>query len=104
MSETMTEAEFRTWEAQQPLAFKLVNGRPARLPDDHQGPSRLARLRQLARKVLSDEAALEAWISTPQIELGGLEPEALAVDGEEGCQLVLRELVRMGRLIEASHD
>jgi len=104
MSEALSEAEFRTWEAQQPLAFELVDGCPVRLPDDCQGPSRLARLRQLAMKVLTDAAAVEAWISAPQVKLGGLEPEALAADGEEGCQLVLRELVRMGRLIEASHD
>ncbi len=104
MSDAKTEAEFRTWEAQQPLAFELVDGRPVRLPDDHQGPSRLARVRQLALKVLADEAAIAAWMGAPQVELGGLEPEALAADGEEGCQLVLRELVRMGRLIEGSHD
>ncbi len=104
MLEALSEAEFRTWEAQQPLAFELVDGCPVRLPDDCQGPSRLARLRQLAMEVLADAAAAEAWISTPQIELGGLEPETLALDGEEGCQLVLRELVRLGRLREASRD
>jgi len=104
MSEAMTEAEFRTWEAQQPLAFELVDGRPVRLPDDHQGPSRLARVHQLARKVLADEGLIAAWMSTPQVELGGLEPETLALDGEDGCQLVLRELVRLGRLREASRD
>ena len=104
MSETMTEAEFSTWEAQQPLAFELVDGRPVRQRDDCQGPSRLARVQLLAMKVLADVAAVTAWMVAPQVELGGLEPEALAADGEEGCQLVLRELVRMGRLIEASHD
>jgi len=104
MSEALSEAEFRTWEAQQPLAFELVDGCPVRLPDDRQGPSRLARVRQLATKVLAGEAALVAWMSAPQIELGGLEPETLVLDGEEGCQLVLRELVRLGRLREASRD
>jgi hypothetical protein len=102
MSEAMTKAEFRTWEAQQPLAFELVDGCPVRLPDDCQGPSRLARLRQLALKVLADTAAVEAWMSAPQIELGGLEPETLASDSEEGCQLVLQALVRLGRLREAA--
>jgi hypothetical protein len=104
MSEALSEAEFRTWEAQQPLAFELVDGRPVRLLDDRQGPSRLVRVRQLAMKVLADEAAAEAWISTPQVELGGLEPETLALEGEEGCQLVLRELVRLCRLREAKRD
>ncbi len=102
MAVTMTEAAFLAWVAQQPLAFELVDGRPVRLPDDCQVPSRLARVRQLATKVLAGETAAEAWISTPQVELGGLEPETLALDGEEGCQLVLRELVRLGRQREAA--
>ena len=102
MSEAMAEAEFRTWEAQQPLRFELVDGRPVRLSDDRQRASRLARVRLLAIKVLADEAALEAWISTPQVELGGLEPEALALDGEEGCQLVLQALVALGKQREAA--
>jgi hypothetical protein len=55
-------------------------------------------------KVLLDEAEVADWMGTPQVELGGLEPEALAADGEDGCQLVLRELVRMGRLRDASND
>ncbi len=104
MSEAMTETAFRAWEARQPLAYELVDGRPVRLPDDHQGPSRLARVRLLAMKVLADEAAVTAWMGAPQVELGGLEPEALAADGEEGYQLVLRELVRLGRLTETSRD
>ena len=52
MSETMTAADFQAWEAQQPLAFELVDGRPVRLPDEDQGSSRLARLRQVALKVV----------------------------------------------------
>ncbi len=102
MSETMSEAEFRTWEAQQPLAFELVDGRPVRLPDDCQGLSRLARLRQLAMMVMADETALEAWMSTPQVELGGIKPETLVLGGEEGCQLVLQALVRLGRQRDAA--
>jgi uncharacterized protein (DUF2384 family) len=98
----VTEAEFRTWEARQPLAFELVDGCPVRLPDEDQGPSRLARVRLLAMKVMADEAAITAWMGGPQVELGGLEPETLALDGEEGCQLVLRELVRLGRQREAA--
>jgi uncharacterized protein (DUF2384 family) len=98
----MTEAEFRTWEARQPMAFELVDGCPVRLPDEDQGPARLARVRQLAVKLLADEAAVAAWMSMPLAELGGLEPEVLAADDEDGCQLVLRELVRLGRQREAA--
>jgi hypothetical protein len=98
----MAEAEFRTWEVQQPLVFELVDGRPVRLPDDRQGPSRLARVRQLAMKVFADEVAVGAWMAAPQVELGGLEPETLALDSEEGCQLVLQALVRPGRQREAA--
>jgi hypothetical protein len=36
------------------------------------------------------------------VALGGLEPEALAEDSEEGCQLVLRALATMGRKQEAA--
>jgi uncharacterized protein (DUF2384 family) len=102
MSETIAKAEFRTWEARQPLAFELVDGRPMRLPDEFQAPSRLARVRQIALKVLADEAAIGAWMAAPQVELGGLEPETLALDSEEGCQLVLQALVRLGRQREAA--
>jgi uncharacterized protein (DUF2384 family) len=102
MAETVTEAAFVAWVAQQPLAFELVDGRPARLPDECQGPSRLARVRLLARKVMADEAAVTAWMGAPHVELGGLEPETLALDGEEGCQLVLQALVRLGRQREAA--
>ncbi len=102
MAETVTEAAFVAWAAQQPLAFELVDGRPARLPDECQGPSRLTRVRQLALKILAGEAAAEAWISTPQVELGSLEPETLALDGEEGCQLVLQALVALGRQREVA--
>jgi uncharacterized protein (DUF2384 family) len=98
----VTEAEFRTWEARQPLAFELVDGCPVRLPDEDQGPSRLARVQQLAIKVLADEAAVGSWMGTPQVELGGLEPEAVAADSEEGCQLVLQALVALGRQREAA--
>jgi uncharacterized protein (DUF2384 family) len=100
--ETMTEAEFRTWEARQPMALELVDGRPVRLPDEVQAPARLARVRQLAVKVLTDEAAVRAWLCTPRAEFGGLEPEALANDGEDGCQMVLRTLVALGRQRAAS--
>ncbi len=99
---TITEAEFTTWEALQPMAFGLVDGRPVRLPHEEQGPARLARVRQLAVKVLADEPAVTAWMGTPLAELGGLEPDALAADGEDGCQMVMQELVRLGRQREAA--
>lgn len=101
MSETMTEAEFKTWEVQQLLGFELVDRRPVRLPDELQGASRLARVRQLARKVLADEAAVTSWMGAPQLELALREPEALTSDSEEGCQLVLQALVALGRRREA---
>ncbi len=96
------EAEFRTWQAQQPVQFDLVDGRPARLPENAQAASRLARVRLLAARILTDRAAAAAWLGSPQAALGGLEPEALAADGEEGCELVMRELVAMGRKQEAA--
>ncbi len=102
MSETTTEADFSAWEARQPLAFKLIDGRPVCLPEDRQGPSRLARVRQLALKILPDEGAAGAWMGTPQVELGGLEPETLAARDEEGCQFALNALVRLGRQREAA--
>ena len=102
MCDAMTKSEFRSWEARQPLAFELVDGCPVRLPDDCQVPSRLARVRQIATKVLAGETAAEAWSSTPQVELGGLEPEAVAADSGEGCQLVLQALVALGRQREAA--
>ena len=100
----VTEAGFRSWEAQQQLGFALVDGRPVRLPDELQGASRLERVRQIAWKVLGDEAAIGAWMVAPQVELGGLEPKTLALDGEEGCQLVLQALVALGRLREVRGD
>ena len=102
MSETMTAAEFRAWEAQQPLRFALADGRPVRLPDGDQGRSRVARVRQVAGQMLADEVAVDAWMGGPQATLGGLEPKALAEESEDGCQRVLRTLVTMSRLREAS--
>lgn len=102
MSEALTEADVKVWEASQPLRFALVDGRPARLPEHAQSPSRLARVRLIAGRVLTDEAEVAAWLGSPQAMLGSLEPEALAADGEEGCELVLRELVKMGRRWEAA--
>jgi uncharacterized protein (DUF2384 family) len=104
MSETMTEAAFRAWEARQPLAYELVGGRPVRLPDADQGRSRVARAQQIAGRVLADHSAADAWMRSPLAALGGLEPEALAADSEEGCQIVLRALVALGRRREAVGD
>ena len=104
MSGTMSEEEFRDWETRQPRAFILADGRPVCLPEEFQASSRLDRVRQLAMKVLADEIATAAWMGAPQVKLGGLEPATLASDGEEGCKLVLLELVRLGRLREASSD
>jgi uncharacterized protein (DUF2384 family) len=104
MLETIAKAEFNTWEAQQPLRFELANGRPVRLPDADQGPSRVARVLQIAGRTLADQAAAEAWMRTPQAALGGPEPEALAADSEEGCQIVLRALVALSRHREAVGD
>ncbi len=97
-----SETEFRTWEASQPVRFDLVDGRPVRLPEETQGASRVARVRQVAGRVLAGEAAVTAWLGRPQAALGGLKPETLAADGEEGCQAVLRALVAMGRLREGA--
>ena len=102
MSQAIKEVEFRTWEAQQKLRFELSDGRPVRLPDEHHGAYRLARVRNVASRVLVDEQAVVAWMGTPLVELGGLEPEVLAADSEDGCELVLRELVRLGRMKDAA--
>ena len=102
MPESINVTEFRTWQAQQPVQFDLVDGRPARLPENAQAASRVARVRLLAGRILTDGAAVAAWLGSPQAVLGGLEPEALAADGEEGCELVMRELVAMGRKQEAA--
>ncbi len=96
------DPEFRTWQAQQPVQFDLLDGRPARLPENAQAASRMARVRLFAGRVLTEEAAAAAWLGSPQAALGGLEPGALAADGEEGCELVMRELVAMGRKQEAA--
>lgn len=102
MPVTTTVTEFRTWQAGQPVRFGLVDGRPVRLPEEAQGASRVARVRQVAGRVLASEAAVTAWLEHPLAALGGLEPETLAADGEEGCQAVLRTLVAMGRLREGA--
>jgi hypothetical protein len=102
MPTAMTAAEFAEWEPRQPVRFALVDGRPMRLPEADQGPARIARVRQVAAKILASPEAVDAWMLSPQAILGGLEPEAVAADGEEGCQLVLRTLVTMARLREAS--
>ena len=96
------ETEFLAWEAQQPLRFALADGRPVRLSDEDQGRSRVARVRQVAGQMLADEAAVDAWMASPQATLGGLEPKALAEESENGCQLVLRTLITMQRLREVS--
>jgi uncharacterized protein (DUF2384 family) len=102
MSEMVSEAEFRVWQAQHQMSFVIIDGRPARLPDADQGPSRVARVRQIAGRVLADQDAADAWMRSPQAALGGLEPEALAADSEEGCQIVLQALVALGRHQEAA--
>jgi len=102
MPTAMTAAEFAEWEPRQPVRFALVDGRPMRLPEADQGPDRVERVRQIAAKTLGAPEAVDAWLRNPQAVLGGLEPEAVAADGEEGCQLVLRTLVTMARLREAS--
>lgn len=104
VSAMVEEAEFRTWETHQQLRFALVDGRPVRLPDADQGPSRVAGVRQIAARALADQTAADAWIGSPQADLGGLEPEALAADSEEGCQIVLRALVALGRHREGVGD
>ena len=97
MSRTLTEIEFRAWEVQQPLRFDLVKGLPVRLADGNQGQSRLARVRQIARQILTDHEAVLTWMTTPLVSLDGQKPEAAAAASEEGCQLVLRSLVAMSR-------
>ena len=97
MSIMMTEVEFRTWEARQPLRFELVDGRPVRLADEDQGQSRLARVRRTASQILADEDLVRTWVATPLDSLGGLEPDAVAAESEDGCQLVLRALVMSSR-------
>jgi hypothetical protein len=104
MSEMVSEAEFRVWEAQQQLVFALIDGRRVRLPDADQGPSRVARVRHIAARALADHSAADAWMRSPLAARGGLEPEALAADSEEGCQIVLRALVALGRHREAVGD
>ena len=93
----MTEFEFRTWEARQPLRFDLVDGRPVRLPDEDQGQSRLARVRRTARQILADEDSLRTWMAAPLNALDGFGPEAVAAESEDGCQLVLKLLVMSSR-------
>ena len=99
----MTEAEFTDWEARQPLRFEIVDGSPARLPEADQAPSRLARVRTVAERVLGSREAAVTWMTSGYQATGGLEPEVLAAESEEGCQLVLRALVVMGRQQEATH-
>jgi uncharacterized protein (DUF2384 family) len=102
MPTAMTAAEFAEWEPRQPLRFALVDGQPMRLPEADQGPARVERARQIAARTFGATEAVDAWMCSPQAILGGLEPEAVAVDSEEGCQLVLRTLVTMARLGETS--
>jgi uncharacterized protein (DUF2384 family) len=102
MPTAMTAAEFAEWERRQPVRFALVDGQPMRLPEADQGPARVERVRLVAAKTLGAPEAVDAWMCCPQAILGGLEPEAVAIDSEEGTQLVLRTLVTMARLREAS--
>jgi uncharacterized protein (DUF2384 family) len=102
MRGSLDEAEFRAWEAQQPLRFGLADGRPVRLPDEGQGRPRVARVRHVAVQLLPDEVAVDTWMASPQVTLGGLEPKVIAEESERGCQLVLRTLVTMSRLKEVS--
>ena len=104
LSLTVTEDEFRTWEERQVLRFGLVAGRPVRLADENQSQSRLARVRQIALRVLANQEAVLAWMTNPSALLGGFEPEVAAAESEEGCQLVLRTLIVMVRRREAAFD
>lgn len=98
----MSQAEFAEWEPRQCIRFGLVDGQPVRLPDADQRQSRVARVRLVAAKILANRDDVDAWMGNPQHVLGGLEPDALAADSEEGCQLVLRRLVTMARPTDES--
>ena len=73
----ITPAEFATWNARQPMAFALVDGLPVRLPEADQAPSRLARRRHVAARILPMDEAIQGWMATPQVLLGGQRPETV---------------------------
>ena len=97
MNTAFNPADFDIWEARQPIRFGLGDGYPRRLPDEEQAPSRVTRVRQIAFRVLGSQDAVTEWITAPDARLGGSKPETLASGDEEGCQIVLRALVAMGR-------
>ncbi len=102
MAERISASEFDVWEPQQMVRFGQIYGRPFRLPEAAQANSRLARAKHIARLALGkDESAL--WLTAPNLELNGLAPEAFASESEEGCKRVLRLLVALARLAEATY-
>jgi hypothetical protein len=99
----ITPAEFADWEPRQPVRFALLNGQPVRLPVGEQAAPRLSCIRTIAARVLASGASVETWLTTPSPALGGLAPADLAAEDEQGCQMVLRLLIDLGREGAANH-
>ncbi len=92
-----TDAKFTAWASSQPLLFAMVDGRPARLPEEHQGRGRLALARGIAVRAFGSEAVADAWLEAATPDLGGLSPADLVADSDEGSRLALLHLVRHHR-------
>ena len=100
----MNDIDLATWAAQQPLAYALKEGRLVLSAEHHQAPSRLATLRHIAKGVFGNPKQVDAWMATASSDLGGLAPADLAIDSEEGSQLVLRTLIRWHRAMLEPDD
>lgn len=98
-AQAKADAEFRDWAAEQPIRFGLVDGRRARLPEEHQGGARLALARAMAIRGFGSAEAADAWLVTPTPDLGGLSPADLITESDEGSRLALIALVRLHRLV-----
>ena len=93
----LVTVELMDWAERQPLAFELVNGRLARLSEEHQGPARLLAMQRITEGVFGCADRASTWMATPSPMLGGLSPSNLACESDEGSQLALRALVRWHR-------
>ncbi len=80
MSETVAGTEFRAWEAHQQLGSPLSTAARCACQMPIKGRRGLSERGRWPRGCWPIRLTADAWMGAPQVDLGGLEPEALAAD------------------------